>query len=157
MVTLEKVVFLKNDKFDGSSMSFYENGQIKSKTTWNEGTIEGLSLKYTEDGKLESLNNIKNGKEVGYQVSIDTNTGILIMNFNNSFEEKHGWSVGLNETNDTKTGICFINGLGRTNKDGRVDIDTLISHDDDGKKCNGLTTLQFIDEFKENYGNYLTN
>ena len=51
--------------FTGSYVSYHENGQLKSKTTFKDGKQDGLEESYHENGQLESKVNYKDGKQEG--------------------------------------------------------------------------------------------
>jgi antitoxin component YwqK of YwqJK toxin-antitoxin module len=52
--------------FTGNAVSFFENGQLKSKTNYKDGNIVGLTVSYYENGNLRSQLNYKDGKRDGF-------------------------------------------------------------------------------------------
>ena len=51
--------------FTGSSVSYYENGQLEVRENYKDGKVEGLYEGYYENGQLEERGNLKDGKEEG--------------------------------------------------------------------------------------------
>jgi hypothetical protein len=51
--------------FTGSSVNYYDNGQLKQKENYKDGKQDGLLEKYYSNGQLWSRQNFKNGKQDG--------------------------------------------------------------------------------------------
>ena len=50
--------------YDGLHVSYYSNGQLKSKHNYKDGKEDGLSETYDYKGRLESISCYKKMKEV---------------------------------------------------------------------------------------------
>ena len=56
---------LKNGKWDGPWVSYWENGQLWDKGTFMDGEREGPWVSYRENGQLSSKGTYKDGKKEG--------------------------------------------------------------------------------------------
>jgi len=61
---IEKGIF-KNGLKDGKWKVWYENGKLKTITSWNSGKKEGWFLSYNYDGKLQEKGNYKQNNKNG--------------------------------------------------------------------------------------------
>ena len=60
------------EPFTGTTVSYYENGQLEQRSTLKDGKEDGLQESYYENGQLESTRNFKDGKQDGpYEVYED--------------------------------------------------------------------------------------
>ena len=55
---------LKNGKWDGSYVSYYDNGQLNYKLTFKNNKAEGASVHYHKNGQLWTKGNYKNDKRI---------------------------------------------------------------------------------------------
>ncbi|UII26105.1 hypothetical protein LVD15_22810 [Fulvivirga maritima] len=66
----EKTAVLKNERYNGNSISYYSNGQIKSIEPYSDGMINGVVKMYDSLGNLRSefqvSHNKRNGTYRGY-------------------------------------------------------------------------------------------
>ena len=90
----------KNGKFDGTWISYDEDGQLRSKVNYKNGKLDGAWVGYHNNGQLRSKGNYKNGKLDGAEVEYWINGQLK--------------SKG-NFTNGKKEGVWV-----RYNKDGTV-------------------------------------
>ena len=62
-----EIVYLVNSEepFTGTTVSYYENGQLETKGNYKDGNEEGLREGYFDNGQLEYKTNYKDGKLVG--------------------------------------------------------------------------------------------
>ena len=56
---------LKNGKWDGPWVSYWDDGQLSSKGTYKDGKGEGPWVHYWENGQLMSKGTYKDGKKEG--------------------------------------------------------------------------------------------
>ena len=56
---------LKNGKWDGSYVSYYDNGQLMNEGNFKNGFEDGLWISYHENGKLTSKGNFWEGGQEG--------------------------------------------------------------------------------------------
>ena len=61
----EEITYYKGTPFTGEIFENYENGQLKYKSNFKDGELDGLDESYYENGKLYIKSNIKDGKEDG--------------------------------------------------------------------------------------------
>ncbi|WMI66721.1 toxin-antitoxin system YwqK family antitoxin [Aestuariibaculum sp. YM273] len=68
--TLRQIVEYKNDTLHGIREDYWENGNLKSKTTNVKGNQNGKTFHYYENGQLEEVlyikNNLAHGKSIRY-------------------------------------------------------------------------------------------
>jgi hypothetical protein len=75
--------------FTGIAVTFHENGQIKSKTTYKDGKREGLIEWFWENGQLGQTGNLKNGKKEGLFEMFDHNGRLVFTsNYKNGVKQR---------------------------------------------------------------------
>ena len=60
----------KNNLLEGISIHYYKSGKVKAKENYKMNKLEGLSIRYYEDGKVMSEENYRNEKLIS-RVSFD--------------------------------------------------------------------------------------
>lgn len=88
---IQKTVEYKDDKQDGMTIEYYENGQIHYEKGWQNGVFHGIDNSYQEDGKPLSKYNYVNGKQDGTQTKYHMNGQI-----SEQYESENGVSTGNN-------------------------------------------------------------
>jgi len=58
-------IYYKGELFSGTLTKHYEDGQLKTKSTYKNGNRDGLTEKYFKDGQLEIKSTYKNGNRDG--------------------------------------------------------------------------------------------
>ena len=53
------------EPFTGTTVSYYENGQLEQRSTLKDGKEDGLQESYYENGQLEQKSTLKDGKKYG--------------------------------------------------------------------------------------------
>ena len=69
-----------NGELNGKAKEFYENGQIASETTYENGIRQGKSMGYLENGKVIEEKNYVDGKKEGK--ALETFEGMIQMKTN---------------------------------------------------------------------------
>ena len=58
---------VKNGKKNGQWLSYWSNGQLRSKGIFKDGIVDGLAERYYENGQLLEKVNFKDGKKDGLE------------------------------------------------------------------------------------------
>jgi len=87
---------IKNGKWDGAWVRYWDNGQLKSKDNWKNGEMTGAWVFYYDNGQLYFKGNYKNGKRESAWVSYWDN-GQLINKGNYKNGKRNGTWVRYNE------------------------------------------------------------
>lgn len=56
---------IKNGKWDGAVVTYWDNGQLWYKQNYKNGMLDGVFISYNENGQLFAKGNHKNGKKEG--------------------------------------------------------------------------------------------
>ena len=72
---IESIVHLRDQVRDGDAKFFWESGNIKEELTYVNGRVEGLVRRYNQEGILQEMFSIENGKREGPTSQFDS-TGI---------------------------------------------------------------------------------
>jgi TonB family protein len=62
---VESIVHLRDQVRDGDAIFYWENGNPKEQLTYANGRVEGLVRRYNQDGVLQEMFSIENGKREG--------------------------------------------------------------------------------------------
>ena len=62
-----------NDPFTGTSIEYHLNAQLKEKTNFKNGKLDGLNEGFYENGQLQGRANYKNGELEGLLETFDEN------------------------------------------------------------------------------------
>ena len=74
---IESIVHLRDKVRDGDAIFYWENGNPKEELTYVNGRVEGLVRRYNQDGVLQEMFSIENGKREG-PTSLFDSTGKYI-------------------------------------------------------------------------------
>lgn len=74
---IESIVHLRDNVRDGDASFYWENGNRKEELTYANGRVEGLVRRYNQDGVLQEMFSIENGKREG-PTSLFDSTGKYI-------------------------------------------------------------------------------
>lgn len=74
---VESIVHLRDLVRDGDAIFYWENGNPKEQLTYANGRVEGLVRRYNQDGVLQEMFSIENGKREG-PTSLFDSTGKYI-------------------------------------------------------------------------------
>ena len=74
-----EIVYLVNSEepFTGTTVSYYENGQLKYKENYKDGKLDGLRESYYENGQLRMKANYKDGEADGLFEGYDENGRLI--------------------------------------------------------------------------------
>ena len=85
----------KDGEIDGLYEGFYDNGQLETRTNYKIGTEEGLQEEFFDNGQLQEKRNIENGELVLHQTFNQEGNPLNDLTFNNG--KKTGVEVGFRE------------------------------------------------------------
>ena len=74
---IKSVVHLRDDVRDGEARLYWENGNLKEELSYSNGRVEGVVRRYNENGTLQEMFVIENGKREG-PTSLFDSTGKYI-------------------------------------------------------------------------------
>ena len=86
---LKRKTTFKNDKYHGQYSEYYENGQLAIETSFDQGRYDGQVLMYFEDGTMQAKGMRLDGEFHGIQESYYTN-GRLKSSQEYQFGKKQG-------------------------------------------------------------------
>ena len=69
----------ENGRLEGPLLAYFENGQLESKRTYSDGELEGLLETYYESGQLKSRGEYKKGKKIGVSQRYHSNGRLKTM------------------------------------------------------------------------------
>jgi antitoxin component YwqK of YwqJK toxin-antitoxin module len=95
--------------FTGTSISYYENGQLWEKITYTNGELDGVHERYYENGQLKYRINFKDDKYDGPYESHHNNGQLWYKTtYKNGKEE--GLSESYSQNGELKFSGCYKNG-----------------------------------------------
>ncbi|SNW62505.1 MORN-repeat protein [Orpheovirus IHUMI-LCC2] len=76
-IQIIEILWYKNGRKNGRSISWYRNGNIKMRRNYKDGELEGEYIQWDEDGNIKMKGNYKNGKLEGYYIQLHE-SGLII-------------------------------------------------------------------------------
>ena len=83
---------IKNGKFEGEWIVYYESGELRNKRNYKDGKVEGEALMYWDNGQLKFKRNYKDGELDGEQLGYYEN-GQLKVKGNYKDDKKEGEQI----------------------------------------------------------------
>jgi antitoxin component YwqK of YwqJK toxin-antitoxin module len=78
-----KICYFKGVLITGTVESHYKNEQLKFIWRFKEGKFDGEQIKYFENGQIEEVANLKDGKILSRKVFLSSGKLLLDKNYNN--------------------------------------------------------------------------
>lgn len=107
--------------FTGSSVMYYDNGQLYERRNYEDGKLEGLLEEYRQNGQLRMSNNYKNGKRVDGPEYTYHPSGKIFMSKDYKNGKLHGLDLRWKESGRLFHRACYKNGE-RINKGSMISV-----------------------------------